>query len=791
MKEHDMEEHLGISPDGMAAARPAGPATAAPEAPAHRAPLLVAGALFLFVLLMIAAALGHLRPAAPGSASSAATDFSTTRALEDVFAVSRATHPTGSAENTRVRDYLAGRLRALGLAPEAQSGQVFNAREGVLGAVTNLVARLPGRERGAPALLLAAHYDSAPTSPGAADDGASVAAILETVRLLKAGPALRNDVVVLLTDGEEAGLLGSQLFVERLASATATAGQGERIGAVLNFEYRGDRGPVWLFETSPGNGRLIDAWRQAVPHPVGNSLLSEVYRVLPNDTDMTSFRRGGIAGLNFAAGQGYLAYHTQRDSADALDPASLQHMGDTMLRLARRLGDEDLAAVRASDAVYFDAPVIGAVSYEAALALPLQLVALGLLAATWVRRRKDVRAARVSLALPVLVGAVVLVAIACQLAWMGIWLAHPGYQLLLHGATYNGDLYLGAFAAMGVALFVGMLRLLRRWFTAAELRLGALVLVTLAGLLLAIAMPGASYLLTWPSLPFLLLGAFSRDEAPTPRRAAWLALAAVPAVLLFAPVVQLLFDALTPQNLFAMAGVLGLACLVALPVVDLLSRRYVLPLVPSLIAAGLLAMGTATSGFDAARPRPDNLFFVQDADAHTARWVSDDEALDAWTARFIGHDAKRTPVALLGPVPVPLWVHDAPALDVPGPQVTVVEDHVVDGLRRLTLDVTSPRGAARLVVRAEDVEVRESRVAGQAYRARNPHRWGVEADGLGTTPMRLQLAVPPGKAFAVRVRDIDFGLPANAVGARPADAMAQPFRGSDTTQVLRVVKFPA
>lgn len=787
-----MDKHLDVSPDGTAAALGTGPAptpAVAPAEPARHATLLAASALFVLVLLLVAAALAHLRPAAPGADPTAPSAFSAARALEDVRAVARATHPTGSAENARVRDYLADRLRSMGLAPEAQSGQVFNAREGVLGSVTNLVARLPGRERGAPALLLAAHYDSAPTSPGAADDGASVAAILETVRLLKAGPALRNDVVVLLTDGEEPGLLGSQLFVERLAAAAA-AGQGGRIGAVLNFEYRGDRGPVWLFETSPGNGRLVDAWRQAVPHPVGNSLLSEVYRVLPNDTDMTSFRRGGLPGLNFAAGQGYLAYHTQRDTVDALDPASLQHMGDTMLGLARRLGDEDLVAVRTSDAVYFDAPVLGAVSYESALALPLQLVALGLLAAAFVRRRKAVRTGRVFAAVPVLVLAIVLVAVACQLAWMGVWLAHPGYQLLLHGATYNGDLYLGAFAALGVALFVVVLRLVRRWFTAPELRLAALTLVAFTGLLMAIALPGASYLVTWPALPFLLLAAFSREEAPTaPRRAAWLALAVVPAVLLFAPVVQLLFDALTPQNLFAMAGMLGLACVIALPVVDLLTRRYVLPLVPALIAVGLLAMGTATSGFDAAHPRPDNLFFVQDADAHTARWVSDDDALDAYTSRVIGADAKRTPVSLLGPMPVPLWVHDAPALDVPAPQVTVVEDRVVDGLRRIALDVSSPRGAARLVVRAEDIEVRESRVAGLAYRPRNPRRWDIEADGLGTAPVRVELAVPPAKPFALRVRDIDFALPPNTLGARPADAMAQPFRGSDTTQVLRVVKF--
>ena len=50
-----------------------------------------------------------------------------------------------------------------------------------------------------------AHYDSVPFGPGAADDGAGVVTLLETARALKAGPPLKNDVIFLFTDGEEAG----------------------------------------------------------------------------------------------------------------------------------------------------------------------------------------------------------------------------------------------------------------------------------------------------------------------------------------------------------------------------------------------------------------------------------------------------------------------------------------------------------------------------------------------------------------------------------------------------------
>jgi len=98
--------------------------------------------------------------------------------------------------------------------------------------------------------MLVAHYDTVSRSPGAADDGAAVAALLETLRALNAGPPLRNDLIVLITDGEEPGMLGARAFV-------AEHPWLRDVGVVCNFEARGTRGPSIMFETSSDNGRLI------------------------------------------------------------------------------------------------------------------------------------------------------------------------------------------------------------------------------------------------------------------------------------------------------------------------------------------------------------------------------------------------------------------------------------------------------------------------------------------------------------------------------------------------------
>src|SRR5213075_1700519 len=110
-------------------------------------------------------------------------------------------HPLGSADHKRVGDYIFDELASMGLSPEIQQASIVQQVESgfVRGAsLRNIVARLKGTEQGVGrALMLTAHYDSKQSSFGASDDGAAVAAILETWRALKAGAPLKNDVILL------------------------------------------------------------------------------------------------------------------------------------------------------------------------------------------------------------------------------------------------------------------------------------------------------------------------------------------------------------------------------------------------------------------------------------------------------------------------------------------------------------------------------------------------------------------------------------------------------------------
>src|SRR5918998_5665929 len=282
---------------------------------------LVLGALAAISLLA-------LEPPDPLPASAQASEFSAERALSHVQQIAERPHPVGSPANAEVRDYLVGQLEDLGLRPTVQQATSARTMEGIasIARVHNIHARIRGSSPTGHVVLVA-HYDSVPRGPGAADDGAGVAAILEITRAITSGSPPRNDIDIVLTDAEEPWLLGAQAFVsaDRL---------DPRRSVVLNLEARGTSGPALMFQSGSDNATLIPALANA-QRPIAGSAWEACLQVLPGDTDFSIFRDAGFAGMNFALMEGSARYHTPEDSPDNLDLASLQHIGSTVLAATR------------------------------------------------------------------------------------------------------------------------------------------------------------------------------------------------------------------------------------------------------------------------------------------------------------------------------------------------------------------------------------------------------------------------------------------------------------------------
>ncbi|MER5480861.1 M20/M25/M40 family metallo-hydrolase [Streptomyces sp. NPDC002734] len=685
-----------------APAPPAGPDVRGPGPDGPRARRLPAATLLLAVVLAaLLPVLDLARTPAPAPADAPATAFSAARAQEHVERVAAAPRPVGSAAHDRVRDDLLRELRKLGLEPVVHRGVGFDTTSGAAMAapVENVEATLPG-EAPTGRVLLVAHYDSVETGPGATDDGHGVASLLETARALRAGPAPRNDVTFLFTDGEELGMIGAHAYTD-----AGLLGDPDRT-VVLNLEGRGSEGRVVMFETGAHSAGLVPALADRVP--VTTSLAYEVYRLLPNNTDFSVFREAGATGMNFATIDGSANYDNPTDDLAHASEASLQDMGDTALAATRTLGAADIPAIRKDGAATYFTVGGTLVRYPAALVLPLAGAALAACAAAtlFAARRRRVRPRAIltcaaTVPVPLLAAAAV-----GWTGWYLIGLLRPDLTGFGFGDTYRSELTGGGLASLTAAAVWTWAAVVRRGRGALELGAAVTGWLTLLTLLTAVFLPGASYLFLWPALAGaagLALGARLAEDSPW--RAPCSALAAVPAAALLAPVALLLFRTV------GLALVLVPLVLLVLPVLAAVApftgrthgRRLALRAgLAALVAVTVTAAGVARDGVDAHHPAQVSLLYTVD-DGGRARWVSNGRGAHDWADAHVpdGPRALEDEFPELRD-PVEWRTGTAPRATVATPTLKVLSTRPTSGGREVTMLLGAENGtAAQLMLYAD------------------------------------------------------------------------------------------
>jgi hypothetical protein len=789
----------------------------APSSASARDPAYSSGPIVLVLAIILTiAAIEKSEPPPVVGADAPSTDFSAARAMPDLRNIAARPHPLASSENARVRAYLMKRLTELGVAPEIQTAAVATVTLAnasglrTFAIVKNIVARIPG-SASTGAIMLVAHYDSVPSGPGAGDDSAAVAAILETVRALKSGPPLRNDLIVLFTDGEELGALGAKAFVENYPAL-------RDVKVALNFEMRGDYGPVVMFQTSRDNAWLIRALA-ATPFPRAGSGEPADYRHIPSDSDLSVFLRAGIAGMNFAATRGLTRYHTRLDNIANLDPRSLQHEGSYALSLARELGGVDLSRPHTGDAIYFSA--FGEfVHYPAALAIPFAILASVVLLIALIAgvRRGTFSIGGICAGLRIYAAAIAL-SLAESIIVRSIFRHFAARAMLPFGTSYGGPFFIAASTAVIVATLCAIYWWLARHVSRANLAAGALAIWTLLALAFSVVLPGASFLLTWPllfaalALNFRSIEQQSRD--PTLPIVAAL-VAVIPCAVMLAPGLIPIGDA-TPMMFWASALIAVLMFGIFIPYVDLLSGNHEAVLAAVLAVAGVLlfAIGMRESRFSDTQPRPDSIFYLLDANSSRATWASLDRAPDRFTAQFFQSHVRAGSLALLTgetasppqdadeaarklPVDAGRFCRlnggatiegDAPAAELAAPELRMIDDSTTAGVRTVTMHIASARGAPIVwITIARGVEVIASSIDGKSpsTAASNGYSawfWSVPDGGfdlvlkLGTTgPVRINL---------IDQTDWLPNFPGMAITPRSADLMPTPFLFFDSSTLVR------
>lgn len=705
--------------------------------------------------------------------------FSAERARDAITPFVTSPHPTGSPALAAARLHVATRLRALGLAPEERSTLVCG-RFGVCARVQQIAARIRGNGSTGVVLIMA-HLDAVGASMGASDDGAGAGSLLEIARALTAGSTLRNDVVVLFVEGEELGLLGAEAFAREDPIA-------REVRVVVNLEARGTRGSASLFQISRDSQFVIDAAR-TLPRPIGSSLFASIYERMPNDTDLSVFLPRGYAGMNFAFTDGVESYHTAHDDLAHQDPRSMQHLGESGLAAVRALAAIDLNNPRRGDAVFFDVLGFAIVGYPMTWALPLALIALGLLTAVAliaIRRGKTtffalgvgVAGWLLTVVLAAVFGVAVYACVNAAGALPAPWIAQPGALLF-------------ALVAAALTATLTALASLRRLATAESFALAVALVHGLLGVVIARVLPGGSYLLVVPSLVAAVSAVLVLAARVHPRAA--IATTAIVQVTLWIVVVRSLYPVL---GAMAAPGIAVLVALVVLPAAPLLlgvasalARPFALALgLFTVVAAGFAAFARPFTG---GAPQRVNVV-VAKREGESARVGID----PTWGGQPWG-GAPAAMVAALGPSRVEAivpWRDDAypvgdVTVDAPAPEVTFLERSD----RRWRLRIRTVRNASSIYVIGmpgaglAHVEVASAVGAATFFRRSiTPGARGVRIDGVPELEVVLSFGGAPGVVF---IGDATYGIPEAAravIAARPAEAV--PTQDGDVTIAYRSIR---
>ncbi len=585
-------------------------------------------ALFVFCIAAYLS-IDTLRPKNNFIENPSNSEFSNTKAFKHVLNFGNTPHAVGLKDHNGSAEYIVTELKKLGLDVQTQQGNSFS-EWGAFANVKNIYARIKGTNN-TKALVLMSHYDShGHSSKGASDAASGVATVLEGIRaFIEKGTSHKNDIIILLTDGEELGLNGANLFVDENPLT-------KDIGLILNFEARGSGGPSFtLLETNNGNKALINEFIKAKPtHPVANSLAYSIYKKLPNDTDLTVFRKKkNIQGFNFAFIDDHYDYHTALDIPERLDNRTLSHQASYLMPLLNHFSNIDLTKLESTEnSIYFNSP-LGMHSYSYTWILPLLIFAiiLFIIILFYGRIYNKLKLKEVGKGYFAFISSLLITGIIGYFGWKILLKLYPNYNEILQGFTYNGHLYILFFVLLSISICFYIYKKVYTIQNTKELLIAPITIWLIINIGISQELKGASFFII-PVFFTLALFFFNiKKEKPSVLASCILCL---PSIFILAPFIQQLPIALGLKNIVASCVLTVLLFGLLLPVIGSIRRKKSIAhffLISSVI---VFCIAHGKSDFSVDQPKPNSLIYFQDLDNKKQFWLSYDGNLDSWNKAF-------------------------------------------------------------------------------------------------------------------------------------------------------------
>jgi len=263
-------------------------------------------------------------------------DQTTSRLQADVENLARpGGRAVGSAGHEASRRYLLGRLESLRLKPYA--GSAFEVKYRAQNQTfSNLVGLVSGRSAVKPPLLIGAHYDTCGSTPGADDNAAAVAIVLEVARRVSLQP-LDRDLIVAIFDAEEppyflGDSMGStRFYVDQRVGEIACAFILDLVGhdvPMAGIESS-------LFITGMESHQDLAAVVGCIADQPGLKTAAILNSYVGDMSDHHIFRYRDVPYLFFSCGH-WEHYHQLTDTPDQLNYSKMARIADALIDAAIR-----------------------------------------------------------------------------------------------------------------------------------------------------------------------------------------------------------------------------------------------------------------------------------------------------------------------------------------------------------------------------------------------------------------------------------------------------------------------
>lgn len=594
----------------------------------------------IIILGVIYWSFSDLKPSLNTDKNVSKTAFSIENALFHLKNISKEAHYTGAKEHKKVQNYIVKELEKMGLEVEIQTQTAINKKWLAATTAENIIAKIKGTTTGK-ALMLLTHYDSNPhSSLGASDAGSGVVTILEGIRaFLAKNQTPKNDIIILITDAEELGLLGAQAFVD---THTLT----KDVGLILNFEARGSGGPSYvLMETNGKNSKLLSEFIAAKPNfPAANSLMYSIYKKLPNDTDLTVFREdANINGFNFAFIGDHFDYHTAQDSYERLDRETLLHQADYFTTTLNHFSNCNLENLNSDENfVYVNFPFIKLLSYPFSWVTPMLItcvIVFLLLLFFGISLNKIAVKNTLRGFIPFLVALILCGGISFSL-WKLLLVIHPQYNDILHGFTYNGYTYITAFVFLNLWILFTIYKRTSKVEKPVNLLIAPIFFWLIINFIISIYLKGAGFFIipVISALLILAVSIFMDLEEKTKRILC--TILSIPTIYIFAPLVKMFPVGLGLKILFVSALfivlVFGLMILSFHQKKSFWTQKW-----SAILAIIFFGIATYNSGFSIENKKPNSIVYIENSDDKTAYFGTYNSTLDSYTEQvFNGNFTK-------------------------------------------------------------------------------------------------------------------------------------------------------